>query len=258
MRTSSGVNYDTIAHRYDLQPHRGKAVDPELVTFIAQRASADSPSILDIACGTGSQLVANRSIVSDAQLVGLDRSFGMLCQARLKARDIAWLQADGARLPFQAESFDFITCQFGFHHVPDKTGMLRALFHALRCRGRFVMRNVCPQEHPDWLYYNYFPEALPIDLADFWPPENIVATMEAIGFAPVTVELEHLRFEQDLRVWLDTVRRRDTNSQLMAISDRAYAAGIHRLERELADANEPRVRADHLCLITIRGDKRDR
>ena len=85
-----------------------------------------------------------------------------------------------------------------------------------------------------------------------------MATMEAIGFAAVTVELEHLRFEQDLRVWLDTVRRRDTNSQLMAISDRAYAAGIHRLERELADANEPRVRADHLCLITIRGDKRDR
>jgi len=147
MRTSSGVNYDAIAHLYDLQPHRGKAVDPELVMFIAQRASADSSSILDIACGTGSQLVANRSIVSDAQLVGLDRSFGMLCQARLKARDIAWLQADGARLPFQAESFDFITCQFGFHHVPDKTGMLRALFRALRCRGRFVMRNVCPQEH---------------------------------------------------------------------------------------------------------------
>jgi len=23
-------------------------------------------------------------------------------------------------LPFQTESFDFITCQFGFHHLPDK------------------------------------------------------------------------------------------------------------------------------------------
>ena len=85
-----------------------------------------------------------------------------------------------------------------------------------------------------------------------------MATMEAIGFATVTVELEHLRFDQDLRVWLDTVRRRDTNSQLMAISDRAYEAGIDRLKREVADAVEPRVRADHLCLITIRGHKRDR
>ena len=258
MRTSSGVNYDAIAHLYDSQSHRGKAVDPELVTFNAQRASADRPSILDIACGTGNQLVANCSIVPNAQLVGLDRSFGMLCQARLKAPDIAWVQADGAMLPFQAESFDFITCQFGFHHVPDKAGMLRAVFHTLLYDGRFVMRNVCPQEHLDWLYYDYFPEALAIDLADFWPPEDIMATMEAIGFATVTVELEHLRFDQDLRVWLDTVRRRDTNSQLMAISDRAYEAGIDRLKREVADAVEPRVRADHLCLITIRGHKRDR
>ena len=258
MRTSSGVNYDAIAHLYDSQPYREKAVDPELVTFMAQCASADRPSILDIACGTGNQLVANHSIMPDARLVGLDRSFRMLGQARPKVRDIVWVQADGAMLPFQPESFDFITCQFGFHHLPDKTGMLRAVFQMLRCDGRFVMRNLCPQEHPDWLYYDYFPEALPIDLADFWPPETIVATMEAIGFAAVTFELEHLRFEQDLRVWLETVRRRDTNSQLMAISDHAYEAGIHRLEREVADADKPRVRADHLCLITIRGDKRGR
>jgi len=258
MRTSCGVNYGAIAHLYDSQPHRAKAADPELVTFMAQRASADRPSILDIACGTGNQLVADRSIMPDARLVGLDRSFGMLRQARPKVRDIAWVQADGAMLPFQPESFDFITCQFGFHHLSDKAAMLRTVFQTLRCDGRFVMRNLCPQEHPDWLYYDYFPEALPIDLADFWSPETIVVMMETIGFAAVTFELEHLRFEQDLRVWLGTVRRRDTNSQLMAISDRAYEAGIHRLEREVAGGDEPRMRADHLCLITVRGDKRGR
>ena len=258
MRTSSGVDYDAIAHLYDSQPYREKAVDPELVTFMAQRGCADRPSILDIACGTGNQLVANRSIMPNVRLVGLDRSFGMLRQARPKVRDIAWVQADGAMLPFPPDSFDFITCQFGFHHLPDKAGMLRAVFRTLRCDGRFVMRNLCPQEHPDWLYYDYFPEALAIDLMDFWPRETTLAMMEAIGFAAVAVELEHLRFEQELRVWLDTVRRRDTNSQLMAISDRAYEAGINRLEREVAGADKPQVRADHLSLITIRGDKRSR
>jgi hypothetical protein len=82
-----------------------------------------------------------------------------------------------------------------------------------------VSRDLCPQECPDWLYYEYFPQAHAVDLEDFWPQETIVATMEATGFAAVTVEREHLRFEQDLRVWLDAVRRRDTNSQLMAISE---------------------------------------
>src|SRR5258708_1314900 len=128
MRTTSRINYDAIAHLYDGQPYRGKTVDPELVTFMAQHNSPDRLSLLDIACGTGSQLVANRSIVPDARLVGLDRSFGMLGQARSKASEIAWVQADGATLPFRPESFDFISCQFRFHHLPDKADMLREAF----------------------------------------------------------------------------------------------------------------------------------
>jgi hypothetical protein len=58
--------------------------------------------------------------------------------------------------------------------------------------------------------------------------------MQAIGFAAISAVPEHIRFEQDLRVWLDMVRRRDLNSQLLAISDRAYEEGIARLERQLA------------------------
>jgi ubiquinone/menaquinone biosynthesis C-methylase UbiE len=211
-------------------------------------------SSIDIACGTGSQLVANRPIVPNARLVGLDRSFAMLAQARAKGLDITWVQAEGGELPFRAESFDFICCQFGFHHLPDKSGMLGEVFRVLRLSGRFVMRNLCPQEHPDWLYYEYFPEAQTIDLEDFWPPATIVSTMRAIGFVAISVAPEHIRFEQDLRVWLDMVRRRDLNSQLMAISDRAYEDGIARLERHLAEGGA-QVHADHLCLLTVQGNK---
>jgi ubiquinone/menaquinone biosynthesis C-methylase UbiE len=179
MRTTLRINYDTIAHLYDGQPFREKTVDPELVTFIAQRTFPNRPSILDIACGTGSQLVANRSVVPDALLIGLDRSLGMLRQAQPKLGNIAWVQADAAMLPFEPECFDFISCQFAFHHVRDKSGMLGAVLEVLRHGGRFVMRNLCPQECPDWLYYEYFPQAHTIDLEDFWPPETIVTTMEA-------------------------------------------------------------------------------
>jgi ubiquinone/menaquinone biosynthesis C-methylase UbiE len=149
MRTTLRINYDTVAHLYDGQPFREKTVDPELVTFIAQRTFPNRPSILDIACGTGSQLVANRSVVPDALLIGLDRSLGMLRQAQPKLGNIAWVQADAAMLPFEPECFDFISCQFAFHHVRDKSGMLAAVLEVLRLGGRFVMRNLCPQECPD-------------------------------------------------------------------------------------------------------------
>jgi ubiquinone/menaquinone biosynthesis C-methylase UbiE len=256
MRTTTPVDYDAIAHLYDAQPYRDKAVDPELIRFLERRAEVAPPAILDIACGTGTQLAANRGVVVGAQLVGLDRSLGMLRQARSKAIDIAWVRGDAALMPFRPGSFDFVTCQFGFHHVPDKDAMLHDVHRVLRCGGRFVMRNLCPQEHPDWLYYDYFPEARSVDLIDFWPPERTVAAMAETGFTTIAVDREHVRFEQDLRAWLDMVRRRELNSQLMAISERAYAAGVHRLEREVKDAG-PHLRPDHLCLITIRGDKRN-
>jgi hypothetical protein len=71
----------------------------------------------------------------------------------------------------------------------------------LRPGGRFVIHNSCPQECPDWLFYVYFPEALTVDLEDFWPPETVKVAMERAGFDEVTVELQHLRFAQDLRAY---------------------------------------------------------
>ena len=232
-----------------------RGVDAELLAFVKQRASSEALSLLDIGCGTGSQLVANRTAEPDARMVGVDRSAGMLRQACRKSRAVAWVQADAAALPFSAHSFDFISCQFAFHHFQAKAGMLRDAFRVLRPGGRFVLRNLCPQESSDWLYYEYFPEAQLADLRDFWPPTAVVAVMEGIGFTTVTMEHEHLHFEQELREWIDVVRRRDTCSQLMAISDAAYQAGLGRLERELEQGTAPQQRADHLCLLTIRGEK---
>ncbi len=79
--------------------------------------------------------------------------------------------------------------------------------------------------------------------------------MEGAGFAPITVAWEHVHFEHNLREWLAVVRRRDICSQLQVISDEAYAAGIRRLKQEAAEAGLSATCPDHLCLITIRGDR---
>jgi SAM-dependent methyltransferase len=252
---SPRVDYDAIAPLYDSGPARARTVDPEFLGFIEQRASLDALSLLDVGCGTGNQLVANSAAAPGARMVGVDRSLGMLGQARRKSRAVAWVQADAATLPFPALSFDFISCQFAFHHFEAKAGMLREAFRVLRPGGRFVLRNLCPQESSDWLYYKYFPEAQLADLRDFWPPAAVIAVMEGIGFTAVTIEHEHLHFEQDLAEWREVVRRRDTCSQLLTITDAAYEAGLRRLERELEHRTAPRRRADHLCLMTIRGKK---
>src|SRR5262249_2581625 len=80
---------------------------------------------------------------------GLDGSLGMLRQARRKMPDIAWVRGDSAALPFASGSFDFVSCQYAFHHFRDKAGMLREACRILRRRGRFALYNMCPQESDD-------------------------------------------------------------------------------------------------------------
>ena len=75
------TDYDAIAHLYDTQPYRARAVDPDLLAFGGDREPADL-AVLDIGCGTGNQLIANRGALPGAFYAGLDRSLGMLRQGR--------------------------------------------------------------------------------------------------------------------------------------------------------------------------------
>jgi ubiquinone/menaquinone biosynthesis C-methylase UbiE len=253
MQRSSRVDYDAIAEGYDSTPHRAKSPDPELAAFLTSHGPAASLSVLDIACGTGNQLIADQCVAPRARLVGIDGSRGMLHQARRKAADISWVHGDCGALPFATDSFDFVSCQYAFHHFRDQAGMLREALRVLRRGGRFVLFNVSPEDMPDLIYYSYFPESLDRDLADFWSSRKITAAMKRFGFGAVTAKRKHLREERDLADFLQTARRRQSNSQLLTLSDAAYAAGLRRIECDLAKGS--RGYPDHVCFVTIRGDK---
>ena len=53
------VDYDAIAHLYDATPNRAKPVDPKFTSFLKQFPTNELAA-LDIGCGTGDQLIANR------------------------------------------------------------------------------------------------------------------------------------------------------------------------------------------------------
>lgn len=99
-------------------------------------ASRESPSWLDMCCGTGRALLqANAELGATCHIVGVDLV------------DFFWSGAQQSGISFvvspvrhfaPAERFNLITCVHGLHYVGDKLGALRHLRSLLKPGGLFV------------------------------------------------------------------------------------------------------------------------
>lgn len=245
------MNYDRIATQYDAQPYRQKEVDGQLVAFMAG-SGRDNPTTLDIACGTGNQLLANQRAGIRALFVGLDRSGGMLRAARAKWPAGHWVQADGCHLPLPQASFDYISNQFAYHQISDKWQFFREVWRLLRPGGRFVLANIQPEWMPAWLMYHYFPSARPVDQQRYLSYETLHDMLGQIGFQHIQAEKEIIRASQPAQHFYQTVYPRDNASQLWAISDQAYQAGLDHLQQDIA---KNQLVDNEVCLITIQANK---
>lgn len=251
------VNYDTIAEHYD-EPLRDHRVDPSLLAFLDERPDLDPSTVrlLDVGCGTGKQLAANHAHLPAARIVGLDLFRGMLRVARRRCPDVAWVNGDGAALPFADGSFDYITNQFSYAHIQQKAQWLGEVVRVLAPGGRFVMTNIDPWAMQGWLLYRFFPAAWALDQQDFWPVERFTAALATLGCANVQAQRDHRTSHESLHDFATYAAQRHRTSQFIAIPDADYEAGMARLRAALAAAPEGEATvASEFCLVTISGDK---
>lgn len=251
------VDYDQIAHLYD-EPARDHAPDSLLAAYLKELALPDNSEvwILDIGCGTGKQLRANRQVYPQMNMVGVDLFRGMLRQAHKRDTSIQWVQGDGASLPLKGELFHYITNQYSYAHIQNKLGLMNEVFRALRRGGRFVLLNIDPWFMPDWILYRYFPEARDMDYQDFLPAIHLTEMMEQVGFADVHIQREQRKTAESLREFLNFACQRHRASHFMAISDEAYAAGIRRIQHELGTTSQQDLLIQsEMCFITVTGRK---
>lgn len=250
------VNYDLIAHLYD-EPGRDYDIDPHLVQFLSERTNPPGSRIriLDMGCGTGKQLTANHQKFPEMQMVGLDRFHGMLEQAKKRCALVHWLQGDSANPSFDDCSFNYITNQFSYHHVQDKIGLITATYRILKPKGRFIITNLDPWAMPEWIVYRYFPSARQRDLSDFLPVEKLTALMQQTGFYHIRVKYQHSHREENLNDFLKYASQRHRTSQLMAIQDHEYEAGVATLKAHIAELGIDSHISSEICLVWIKGDK---
>jgi ubiquinone/menaquinone biosynthesis C-methylase UbiE len=170
---------------------------------LARRVADAAPrDVLETAAGTGVLTRAMGSrLPSATRIVATDLNQPMLDQAaKLQKSDrrIEWRQADALALPFPAESFDVVACQFGTMFFPDKVKGYKEARRVLRSGGHLIF-NVW-----DRISENEFADIVTQALAEIFPHdpprfmariphgyhdvEQIRRELNAAGFSDIAVD----------------------------------------------------------------------
>jgi ubiquinone/menaquinone biosynthesis C-methylase UbiE len=225
------TDYEQLAARYDedrarFSVPRDDVVDELLVSRRVVR-------VLDVGCGTGRWLAAQRHMFGDARvtLLGADPSSAMLIEAR--AKGVATImRARAEDLPLRDAAIDYIASSYVFHHVRNKDLALDEVARVLTLGGMFRVNNIEPTATKGWWLYEFFPEAIAIDAARFWPAARIAEALEARAF---TVDIKHDSSTDEIpggEALADAERR--VVSQLALLDDDAYTRGLARLRQAAA------------------------
>jgi SAM-dependent methyltransferase len=233
MSSPRRVDYDAIAAQYD-----GRYRDtsfPGLEAALGQHV-ADAPClrVLEVGCGSGHfvEVLARYG----ARVLGLDVSRGMLQQAVRRAAD-RLVRGAAEHLPFVTGSFDRVCTINALHHFTDRRAFLREAARVLRAGGGIFCVGLDPHQSLDrWFIYDYFRPTLALDCKRFPAAREIWEMMDEAGFSDcASFEVERLKLAVPAREALAAGRlAKHTTSQLAILSDAEYAAGIARIERELA------------------------
>lgn len=139
--SSTDRGYDLLAPKFDLTPFRTPAPLLEVAGRILS-AGGRVPRAIDLCCGTGAGLRMLRPLCTEV-VVGIDRSAGMLAQARAR-RDaegarVLLVRGDVLEAPLRG-TFDIATCFGAFGHIleADEPRFVAAVHALLRPGGRFA------------------------------------------------------------------------------------------------------------------------
>jgi SAM-dependent methyltransferase len=203
---------------------------------LAQRMSSVPGScVLEIAAGTG---VATRALAhrlpADISIVATDLNEMMLQKAAAvgTSRPVEWRQADAMELPFPAESFDAVVCQFGVMFFPDKAKAFAETRRVLKPGGVYLF-NVW-----DHIIENEFPDIITTALESLFPtdPPRFLARTPHGYHDRRTIEQDLAKGGFTLRPAIETMaaRSRAPSPRIPAI---AYCQGTPlRSEIEAKDA----------------------
>ena len=158
-------NYDQMNSVISFQQHIKWRNDTMKKMNVQNGAKA-----LDVCCGTADWTIAlAESAGKDGEVVGLDFSKNMLKigEEKLQARNLdqaTLIHGNAMELPFEDNSFDYVTIGFGLRNVPDYNQVLREMYRVLKPGGMAVCLETSQPTMPGFkeAYRLYFRFIMPM------------------------------------------------------------------------------------------------
>ncbi|EGQ1775622.1 bifunctional demethylmenaquinone methyltransferase/2-methoxy-6-polyprenyl-1,4-benzoquinol methylase [Staphylococcus pseudintermedius] len=123
---------------------------------------------LDVCCGTADWTIAlSQAVGPEGEVTGLDFSENMLKVGEEKTahmENIRLVQGDAMALPFDDNTFDYVTIGFGLRNIPDYSKALSEMYRVLKPGGMVVCLETSQPTMPVFKqgYRLYFKFVMPI------------------------------------------------------------------------------------------------
>jgi len=158
-------NYDSMNSIISFKRHIAWRKD-----VMKQMQVEKGTTALDVCCGTGDWSLALADAVgSKGQVTGLDFSKNMLSIANekkeaLKQDNVSFIHGNAMELPFEDQTFNYVTIGFGLRNVPDYQAVLKELYRVVKPEGIVVCLETSQPTLIGYrqLYYFYFRFIMPM------------------------------------------------------------------------------------------------
>lgn len=209
---------------------KNRRLNPEVLKELLSTDSLGAGSrVLEAGCGSANYITAIKSMVGCA-CWGLDRSAGMLSNAKKQAEKVPLHMGNAEALGLQDSFFDLVFSVDVIHHVQKQPAYYREAYRVLKPGGK-----ICTVTDSEWMIRNrqplatYFPEMVAPESARYPRIAHLREIMQEAGFTEVNEKMVEFHYQlNDLQPYEDKVF-----SSLHLISEVAFQRGLDKMRRDL-------------------------